>query len=219
MFDHEILETLLFFARPRVNTKPLAHELLERFGSLNEIFNAGIDEIKEVDGAGEVVAEYLKIIGAAFARAGSVEGVARLKSFGDCKKFVSMRLKNKQEEVLELYFLDKGGKVKRQFHYTSFDRNKAVADSGEVMRSISVSKPFSILAAHNHLNFSAEPSDNDDDFTKQLQLICNLSDVVLLDHIIYADGNFYSYKDSGRLDEIKQSCTLNNFIKWTRNSN
>ncbi len=41
MSDHELLETLLFFVIPRRNTNPIAHELLDRFGSLEALFSAG----------------------------------------------------------------------------------------------------------------------------------------------------------------------------------
>ena len=46
LYDHELLEILLFFVCPRKNTNPLAHELLDRFGSLKEVFNATDEEIK-----------------------------------------------------------------------------------------------------------------------------------------------------------------------------
>ena len=212
LYDHELLEILLFFVCPRKNTNPLAHELLDRFGSLKEVFNATDEEIKSVFGAGSSVANYLKALGRCYERIGNVEGVAVLKTFGDCKKFVSMRFKNVSEEKLELYFLDRGGKVKRQFSYTSFDRNKASVTSHEVIKKIALVKPYSIIVAHNHLNGSVNPSANDDKFTGRMQIICNLNNVVLLDHLIYSDGNFYSYKDAGRLNEIKSRCTLDNFF-------
>ena len=84
--------------------------------------------------------------------------------------------------------------------------------SDEVIKKIALVKPYSIIVAHNHLNGSVNPSANDDKFTGRMQIICNLNNVVLLDHLIYSDGNFYSYKDAGRLNEIKSRCTLDNFF-------
>ena len=49
--DHELLEFYLFYAIPRADTNGLAHELLRRFGSLNAVLEASVDELQEVPGA------------------------------------------------------------------------------------------------------------------------------------------------------------------------
>ncbi len=218
LYDHEVLEILLFNACPRINTNPLAHALLERFCSLSGVLGASVAELKEVKGVGENVAMYLRTVGLCLGRAGRTQGLATLKNLGDCVKFVSMRLKGRKEEFLELYMLDKSGCVTRVFTYTSADRNRVTADSGEIVKSIVNSAPFGILIAHNHVNGNANPSENDDEFTKIMQLICNMNNVVLWDHIIYA-GEVFSYKDSGRLERISANYTLKSVLKWTKTSN
>lgn len=218
LYDHEVLEILLFTACPRVNTNPVAHALLDRFCSLNGVLGASLEELTTVKGVGKHTASFLKTVALCMRRAGSIEGAAVLKTFGDCKKFAEMRLKGRTEEYLELYFLEKNGCVKRIFSYTSADRNRVEADMDEVVRNIVLSKPHGLLAAHNHLNGSSEPSENDDNFTRTLQLICNLHGVKLWDHLIYS-GGFYSYKDSGRLDKISEELSFNNLMKWTKTSN
>lgn len=45
--DHEFLELLLFYVVPRKNTNPIAHELIDRFGSLGKVFSAPIDELMD----------------------------------------------------------------------------------------------------------------------------------------------------------------------------
>lgn len=217
LYDHEILEILLFTACPRVNTNPVAHALLERFGSLAQVFSASEEELKKVDGVGERTADFLKVVGFCAERVGKVEGVAHLKNTADCKAFVSMRLKGRTEEFLELYFIDKSGLVKRIFSYTSADRNRVSSDASAILSDIALIKPAAIVAAHNHLNGFAAPSQNDELFTRQLQLMCDMSGVDLWDHLIYAsDGNFYSYRSEGVLDEIKKDYKLKNIKEWTK---
>ena len=63
LFDHELLEILLFNALPRKNTNPIAHELLDTFGSLAGVLAADTEKLKAVNGVGENVALYLKCIG------------------------------------------------------------------------------------------------------------------------------------------------------------
>lgn len=218
LYDHEILEILLYNACPRVNTNPIAHALLERFCSLSEVLKADVKELTSVAGVGENVANYLRVAGLCAERIGSIEGAAVLKTYGDCKQFVSFRLRGKSEEFLEIYFLDKSGKVKRIYSYTSANANMAEARAEEIVRNIALAKPHGILAAHNHLNGSTSPSVNDENFTKQLQLICNLNSVTLWDHLIYSDGGFYSFRDDGNLDELSRELSIKNVFKWIKTS-
>ena len=51
--DHKLLELLLFYANPRSDTNPLAHELLDRFGSLAGVLDATPEELQKVKGVGE----------------------------------------------------------------------------------------------------------------------------------------------------------------------
>lgn len=58
--DHEILEIFLFDVIPRANTNPIAHRLIDRFGSLDGVFRASVSELCTVNGVGTATAEYIK---------------------------------------------------------------------------------------------------------------------------------------------------------------
>ena len=51
--DHKLLELLFFYANPRSDTNPLAHELIDRFGSLAGVLDAPPEELCKVKGMGE----------------------------------------------------------------------------------------------------------------------------------------------------------------------
>lgn len=218
LYDHEILEILLYNACPRVNTNPIAHALLERFCSLSEVLKADVKELVTVDGVGTGVADYLRIVGLCAEHIGSVEGAAVLKTFGDCKRFVELRLKGRTEEFLEIYFMGKSGKINRIYSYTSSDRNRVEARAEEIAGNIALARPDGILVAHNHLNGSTQPSANDELFTRQLQLVCTMNNVSLWDHIVYSDGKFYSFRDDGGLEEIRRKLSLKNVFEWIKTS-
>lgn len=61
--DHELIELLLFYGIPRKNTNEIAHELIERFHSINGILTASVDELCKVDGIGRKTAEFIKMFG------------------------------------------------------------------------------------------------------------------------------------------------------------
>ena len=66
--DYELLEMVLFTAKPRGDMKPLAKLLIKKFGSFGEVINAPESRLREVDGVGERTVTELKLIAAAASR-------------------------------------------------------------------------------------------------------------------------------------------------------
>ena len=214
LYDHEVLEILLFNGIPRANTNPIAHALLDSFGSLAGVFNASVEQLMTVKGVGENVALYIKCNAEIYRRINPVNaGVAVLKTYSDFKPFVPGRMRGRQEEVLEFYFLEKNGKVKRIYSFTNADISKVEVDTDKITEILATEKPHGVLVAHNHLSGNSSPSVSDDRFTKELNLLCNISKVALYDHCIYAsDNNVYSYFANGQIDEIKKDFSFKGLI-------
>lgn len=214
LFEHEILEMLLFNAYPRTNTNPIAHALLQAFGTISGVLSASVEQLTAVEGVGENVALYLKCIGECVKRSNTNSaGVAVLKSYDDFKKFTAVRLRGKTEEVLEIYCLEKSGKIKKILSYTTNEQNRVELYTEKIALDIANAKPFGILIAHNHLSGKSAPSENDDIFTAKAQLMCSMSNINLYDHCIYAaDGDVYSYFSAGKIDEIKRKYNFETVI-------
>ena len=166
LYEHELLEILLFNAFQRKNTNPIAHALLDAFGSIAGVLNAEVGELCAVEGVGESVALYLKCIGECTKKAVSSEkpGAVCLKNYEDFRRFVCARMRGKTAEVLELYCLDKSGKVKKISSFSSNEQSKVQVDADRVAKIISAVKPYGLIIAHNHLSGSSLPSENDDSF-------------------------------------------------------
>lgn len=214
LFEHEILEMLLFNAYPRKNTNPVAHELLNRFPSIAEVLSASYEELITVPGVGEQVALYLMCVGQCIEKGNDARSFTVFESRGDIYNFVKVRMRGLLCEKLELYFLDKNGKLTRICRFTSGESDKVSVQPEEVIKLVSVSHPYGMIAAHNHTGGSSRPSVSDDDFTKQCQIICSMNNVRLYDHVIYAsDEDIYSYFDSGKLDEIEREYSIHKLIR------
>ena len=68
-FDEvQVLELLLFYAIPRRDTNPIAHALLEQFGSLSGVLEAPVSALAQVPGMGENGATLLQLVTAASRR-------------------------------------------------------------------------------------------------------------------------------------------------------
>ncbi len=146
LYEHELLEILLFNAFQRKNTNPIAHALLDAFGSIAGVFNAEVEQLCAVEGVGESVALYLKCIGECAAR--SAEGgsaVISLRNYEDFRRFVCMRFRDKAEEALEMYCLDKSGKVKKISSFTSDEIDRVQVDADRVAKIIAAVKPHGLI--------------------------------------------------------------------------
>lgn len=213
--EHEILEIILYNAYPRVNTNPVAHELISAFGSLAGVLSADVEQLTAVDGVGENVALYIKLLGECNKRISAKSaGIAVLKNHDAFKKFTVSRMRGQTAEVMEIYCLDKNGRVGRICKFTDGEINKVSVGSDKIMRVLLAEKPYGIVVAHNHLSGDFNPSVNDDRFTAELQLLCSINNVRLLDHLIYAsDRGVYSYFLSGELDRISMEFSFKSVVQ------
>ncbi|TAI65457.1 DNA repair protein RadC [Bradyrhizobium sp. Leo170] len=107
--DYELLEMALFASIPRRDTKPLAKELLRRFGSFAEVIHAPVARLREVDGIGESSVNQLKLIAAAASRVakGEVKRRNALSSWNDVLDYCRSSMAFADKEQFRLLFLDK----------------------------------------------------------------------------------------------------------------
>ena len=204
--DHELLEVLLFNAIPRSNTNPIAHALIDSFGSLAGVFSASLRELMLVRGVGKRTADYIKCIGLCYERVKPARQEFPIyfnpKEFGE---YLEEEYKNRPTEELELFCLDKSGRIFFRKKFSSGNGNEVKAEPTEISELLLIKKPQTVVAAHNHPYAGRNPSPQDDVFTKQLCLLCRLHNVRLGDHLILGRDGVYSYRTSGKLDLIKNS--------------
>lgn len=120
--DYEVLEMLLFRAIPRGDVKPLAKQLLARFGSLGGVFGATTEELRTVKGVGEAVALDLKLIHEVALRAAR-EQVARrpvISSWQALLAYVKTALAHEAREQFRVLFLDQKKAIGGTPHSRSF---------------------------------------------------------------------------------------------------
>ena len=214
--EHELLEMLLFNFIPRRNTNDLSHLLINHFGGLSEVLSANPEEIATIKGIGRKTATSISLLGKILDKIHPTdlgEPKEPWGTLGVYKNFlISFFAKLKTEKFLFVCLDDKYRKLSMSF----FDDNKKSAVSAEipsVMWSIAKNKPTFAIVAHNHTSGSAMPSDEDDKATAQLAMICYLHNVKLLDHVVVAGDQIYSYRIQDRLKSAYAKYHVDNFIK------
>lgn len=211
--DHEILEILLFNALPRVNTNPIAHELIKSFVNLRGVFSASVEQLCAVQGVGPATAEYIRCIGMCFSRirpeSDALPSYFNMRTYADHLKESMGGL---SYEVLQIFCVDKSSKIFFRKNFTDGVDSKVLIDPTEISRVIVAQSPYAIVVAHNHPNAPCRPSAEDDGFTAQAQLLCSANNVRLYDHIIIGKDGAYSYYLTGRLEDMRQQYNVQNLI-------
>ena len=199
--DHEALELLLFYAIPRVDVNPVAHRLLERFGPLEAVFSAPQEELMRVEGVGENAATLIRLLFPLCRRVRTSAGqkpvildtTARAGAY-----FLELFFGEKQEKVYEAC-LDAKGKLLSLHCLSEGTADRVGLNMRKIVENALASNASAVLLSHNHPSGIALPSSEDNLATMQTNAALSAVGVRLVDHIIVADEDFVSLRESGVL--------------------
>lgn len=187
--EHEILEFILFDKIPRKDTNKIAHDILDKFGSIKNAISSDAKSLMEIDGIGAATAKYIltqeKMYN--YGRCERIEVNTKKYDPDNPYKFFSALFEGRKRETLYMVCLDIRGRVLRcdlVFEGTFESINLNV---GAMVRLAVSAEAFSIVLAHNHPNGILEPSDADIVSTRVIKSAMCLVGVELLDHIIFTD--------------------------------
>lgn len=203
-YDYELLEMLLCYSIPRKDVKPIAKELLRRFGSLAGVFSAEKHELLSVGNIGENSAGLIALVrklGEELLR-GRLPGRDLLETPDQVADFVRLKIGGGRKETFMILYLDShNGMIDYECHGGTVDRttiyNRELAEKALACRAVNV------IVAHNHPSGYCEPSPEDIRFTLSLQRSLNTLGIRLHDHIIVSNLTFYSMKKSRHIPEDK----------------
>lgn len=201
MEDHRLLELILFYAIPQGDVNPLAHRLVDEFGSLAGVFHATYDQLVKVPGVGHNTAVLLQLIPAAAARymeqSASFDG--QIVSIWQLKELLEPYFFSQRDEQAYLVCLDGKSKVLaiRKLGEGIVDTVQIV--TRKVLEAALACNASQVVLAHNHVSGVACPSHADIDTTLRLKNLLAEADIALLDHLIFAGGDMVSMAQSGLL--------------------
>lgn len=197
--DHKLLELLLFYANPRSDTNPLAHELIDHFGSLAGILDATPEELQKVKGVGEHAAVLFKAVkefsGRYLTVRTQVDDIAR--NARDYYALLRPYFFGARNEMLCLLCLDGKHKVLGIRRLGEGNVNAVNVTTRLIAEAALSLNASAVVLAHNHVSGIAFPSDEDIATTNSLAPILNTLGVALVDHLIFVDDDMVSLRDSG----------------------
>ena len=196
--DHRIVELLLFYAIPQGDVNPLAHELVDRFGSLEGVLDALPEELMKVKGMGEHSVTLLKLIPAVTGRylegrtgPGTIIHTAAEAGHVLAPYFYGVR--NEMVYVLCLDAKEKLLGVKKISEGNNTNSDVTIRRVAEECLALRAS--FCYLA-HNHVSDIALPSPADMNTTSVIRAALEPLGVHLVDHLVFSDGDLVSIRES-----------------------
>jgi len=198
-FDElHVLELLLFYCIPQKDTNLLAHELLDRFGSLPQVLEAPAEELEKVPGVGEHVSTLLTLI-TDISRYYMVSRSARfdvLLTNEQCGNYLLPYFVGRRDETVFMLCLDAKCKVLCCKEVGRGSVNSAGVPVRRVVETALGVNATTVILAHNHPSGLAIPSSEDIITTRRIAIALDAVGIVLADHIVVADDDFVSMVDS-----------------------
>lgn len=196
--QHELLEMLLYSVIPQKDTNPIAHNLINSFGSFHAVFDAPVEELMKISGMTKSAGFLLKLIPEISAEYLQDKVSGEKLSVTSCKdayEFIAPKFIGKTNEEVYVLFLNTAGKLlaseildKGSFSYANINSRKLI--------SLCLKhNAAGIIICHNHPSGNSAPSPDDMIATKNIRTALNGVSVKLLDHIIITDNGYTSMRE------------------------
>ena len=198
----ELLAILIGSGNTEESAVGLMRRVLDRYhNSLNELGKASIEDLCRFKGIGP--AKAVTVLAASELGKRRVEETPKERKLIRCSKDIYelfhplmcdlpveecwILLLNQSSKVIDRMRIGQGGLAATQ------------VDVRCILREALLKRAVSLVVCHNHPSGSPRPSNADDQLTQRMKRAAEAVDIRLIDHIVLADGCYYSYSDEGRL--------------------
>ena len=194
--DYELLELQLMTAIPRRDVKPLAKELIAKFGTYAEVISAAPDRLTEISGVGNNVVTILKLAEATAQKLaqGVILGKPVLNNWQALIDYCSSQMAFKQKEQFRVLFLDRQNRLITDEMMQEGTIDHTPVYPREVIKRALELGSTAIILVHNHPSGDPTPSRQDIEMTKNIEDAGKQLGVILHDHLIISKSGHSSFK-------------------------
>jgi len=209
--EHQVLELVLFYALPRVDTNEIAHELINEFGSLKRVADASIEELTAINHIGDHAAIMLKLI-AGVSKRYFMDPLSNVKIYDTLDKIgeylINLYIDSTSEKIYLLLFDGKMRMIK-SIMVAEGSLASVQFPMREIIKEIINLRATSAVIAHNHPDGALIPSREDVDVTMTLMNAFEMIDCQLVEHIIVADRGYLPVMESvSKLKMMKEKIRI-----------
>lgn len=199
--EYELLELLLMQALPRKDVKPLAKDLLAKYGSMADILSASIQELSAEKGLGEGSATSLKLayaVAISFRKDGLKKNPSIENRLGLLDYLYTKMSALKHEEFHVIYLDSKNNILADEMLFKGTVNSSAVYPR-EVTKAALKHGALSLVLVHNHPSGDPAPSIEDEAITEDIMRAVGAVEIEVYDHIIIGNSAHYSFRDFGKI--------------------
>ena len=199
--DYELLEAYLTIAIPRRDVKPLAKQLIAKFGSFADVISAKNEDLLAISGVGENTVFALKMVQEASKRLSwevlknsDAPVIASMDALID---YCRMSMAYQDVEEFRLIYLNGKNMVIDETVQQKGTVNHVAIHPREVVKAALEKKASAVIMVHNHPTGDTTPSKADIDVTRKVKEALDAMGIVLHDHVIVGKFGYYSFRDAG----------------------
>lgn len=197
--DYELLELILFSARPRGDVKPLAKRLLKQFGSFDKVIYANEHALRSVDEVGDAVISALKTVRVSAQRLvkSEIRDLPVIQSWSALIDYCKLAMGKENIEQFRVLFLNNRHALIADEVLQQGTINHTPVYPREVVKRALELGAAAIILLHNHPSGDPTPSKADIDITTKIIEACATVNVTVHDHVIITENGHYSFKSFG----------------------
>ncbi len=202
---HRVLELLLFYCVPRVDTNPLAHELINKYKNLSGVLDAPVEELIQFKGITRNNVGLLKMvmpIARIYLKETELDVDRHFTDYSNMCRYIVGRFSGLVQEHFAVIYLDNTGKM-LEFQFLSHGGSNTVTVSNrDIISGVIKYNATAVVVAHNHHNSLLLPSAQDVAATQRIAMALDDIDVRLIDHIIINKSDYISMAQSSEYKYI-----------------
>jgi DNA repair protein RadC len=201
LHDYEVLELLLTYAVPRRDVKPIAKRLIESFGSLAGVLDAGPERVEQVGQVGPSSSTLLRLVKETCEAylAERMERTDVLSSPRVVQEFARLRLAGLPHEAFMVIYLNAKNRVLSHHIMQEGTVTQAAVYPRRIVEEALARHAAGVIVVHNHPSGEVDPSAEDRLLTRSLQEATRALDIRILDHLIVGREGYFSFAESGLL--------------------
>ena len=199
--DYELLEIILFSARPMGDVKPLAKLLLAHFKTLHALLHAEPSELMNIDGVNEAAVAALAAVKTASQRMlrAEVQDKPVIQNWTALLDYCRTHIGHKKHEEFHVLFLNHKLALVADEMQQKGTIDQTPIFPREVMKRALELGAAGIILVHNHPSGDTKPSKSDIEMTKQIIAAGKPLNIFVHDHLIVGAKGHYSFKSAGLL--------------------
>lgn len=200
--DYELLAILLRTGTKNKSVIDVSIDIINQLNTINDLQNITIEELMKYEGIGKIKAiEFIAMIELSKRIQNYQKNKKHIRGVKDSYNYLKGKIAHLEQEHFIAIFLSPNNEIIADKIISIGTTTSTIANPRDVIKWALKYSAFAIIISHNHPSGNVTPSQQDIDFTINLEKACKIVDIILVDHIIIGKNTYFSFKDKSIFKE------------------